>query len=80
MKLQTILLNHRGSWKYYRRFGEYDGIFVGTEFYFYTCQNMVCFFFQKTLFNDLVAPFYLVVITCSHYLFQSGTSLRKCIE
>ena len=38
---------HHGSWKYHRRFGKSDGIFIGTEFYFYTCQNMVCFLFQK---------------------------------
>ena len=30
--------------------------------------------FQKRLFNGLMAPFYLVLITCSHYRFASGTS------
>ena len=34
MILHTILQNHHGSWEYHRRFGKYDGIFVGTEFYF----------------------------------------------
>ena len=34
MKLHTILQNHQGSWKYHRKFGKYDGIFVGMEFYF----------------------------------------------
>ena len=42
MKLHTIFQNHRGSWKYHRRFGKYDGIFVGMEF----SQNMVCFCFK----------------------------------
>ena len=76
MKLHTILQNHNESWKYHRKFGKYDGIFVGMEFYFYTCQNMVCFFFlfQKRLFNYLVAPSDLVLITCSHYRLGSGTS------
>ena len=47
MILHTILQNQHGSWKYHRRFGKYDGIFVGTEFYFYTCQNMVCFSLKR---------------------------------
>ena len=37
MKLDTILQNHHGSWKYHRRFGKYDSICIvyGTEYYFY---------------------------------------------
>ena len=42
-----FLQNHHQSWKYHRRFGKYDGNFVGTEFYFYTCQNVVCFCFKR---------------------------------
>ena len=34
MKLRTILQNHHRSWKYHRKVGKYDGIFVGMEFYF----------------------------------------------
>ena len=50
---------------YYRRFGEYDGIFVGTEFYFYTCQNMVGFFLSKDIIQW---PSGTVLPGCDHML------------
>ena len=28
----------KSPWKYHRKFGKYEGIFAGMEFYFYTCQ------------------------------------------
>ena len=74
MILHTILQNHHGSWKYHRRFGKYDGYFCWYGILFLYIPNHGLFQFQKRLFNDLVAPFYLVLITCSHYRFGSGTS------
>ena len=67
MKLHTILQNHHGSWKCHRKFGKYDGIFVGMEFYFYTCQNMVCFCFKKIvqLPNGTVLPGFDHMLTLS---------------
>ena len=75
MKLHTIMQNHHGSWKYHRKLGKYDGIFVCMEFYFYTCQNMVCFCFKRDCSIYIVTPFYLVLtMSCSHYRFGSETS------
>ena len=67
MKLHTILQNHNGSWKYHRRFGKYDGIFVGTEFYFYTCQNMVCCVSKEIVqwHSDTVLPGFNHMLTLS---------------